>query len=325
VGECGVVDQGECTGEWTEKVATAVGRRREGTVGQVSGLALPKLLPGCILELGCSLSKPLNCHTSGRVQAEVYHCCQSNHCESRPQMSFTDWRKLLNHDRLRTSTSPAAGDQDHEFLSDYYRVVFCSAFRRLQDKTQVSPLAPTDFVRRRLTHSVEVSVVGERMARVIANRLESHIGDNFRDPMGRIVATACLLHDIGNPPFGHEGELAIRDWADTHNIDSPDYRCFDGNAQGFRIAVRLQHQGKEYGLNLTAAVLSTVLKYPEAPVVAEYEERPLNKRGKWSVFSSEWAHYDRVTSLVGLPPGQRHPLCFVVEAADDIVNRLIDI
>lgn len=236
-----------------------------------------------------------------------------------------NWTKLLSHDHLRRSTSPAAGDQNHEFLADYYRVVFCSAFRRLQDKTQVSPLAPTDFVRRRLTHSVEVSIVGERMARVLANRLQPRLGGDYRDQMGRIVATACLLHDIGNPPFGHEGELAIREWTDARDIASPDYRCFDGNAQGFRIAVRLQHHGRDYGLNLTAAVLATVLKYPGCPTALPVKGQPIGDRGKFSFLSSEQHHYDKVRSFVGLPAGQRHPLCYVVEAADDIVNRLVDI
>lgn len=236
------------------------------------------------------------------------------------------WDQLVSPKRLRPSGVTARGDQGNEFLSDYYRVVFSSAFRRLQDKTQVSPLAATDFVRRRLTHSVEVAVVGERMGRVLGKRLESRYSGNpsdFREYLGKIVATACLLHDIGNPPFGHEGELAIREWADSIGVNSADYRCFDGNAQGFRIAVRLQHHGKAYGLNLTAATLATVLKYPRTPTFTPGTE--LHKRGKSSVMSSELHHYEEVRGLVGLSAGQRHPLSFVVEAADDIVNRLVDI
>ncbi|HLL47856.1 MAG TPA: dNTP triphosphohydrolase [Longimicrobiaceae bacterium] len=243
-------------------------------------------------------------------------------------MAASTWKQLVSSKRLRPSSEPTRGDDGNEFLSDYYRVVFSSSFRRLQDKTQVSPLASTDYVRRRLTHSVEVAVVGERMGRVLARRLQAQFaGEDLRDDFGKIVATACLLHDIGNPPFGHEGEMAIRSWADRSCVDCADYRCFDGNAQGFRIAVRLQHQGKAYGLNLTAATLSTMLKYPVVPVfdARKVPAPALRNRGKWSVMASEQHQYEAVRELVGLADGQRHPLSYVVEAADDIVNRLVDI
>lgn len=242
-------------------------------------------------------------------------------------MSDELWTQLISGQRLRPSAEPAPGDEGNEFLSDYYRVAFSSSFRRLQDKTQVSPLAATDYVRRRLTHSVEVAVLGERMGRVVAKRLREHIGAEVREQIGKIVASACLLHDIGNPPFGHEGEAAIRSWADEQNIESADYRCFDGNAQGFRIAVRLQHQGRSHGMNLTAATLATMLKYPAVPEF-DTNQNPLpklRKRGKWSVMSSEEQHYRSVRELVGLDDGKRHPLSYIVEAADDIVNRLVDI
>jgi len=236
------------------------------------------------------------------------------------------WNRLLSTDRLRSSSEPARGDEGNDFLSDYQRVVFSSSFRRLQDKTQVTPLAASDFLRKRLTHSVEVSVVGERMGRVIARRLAGRLPDgDQRDRLGKVVATACLLHDLGNPPFGHEGEQAVRAWADERGLAYADYRGFDGNAQGFRIAVRLQHQGKAYGMNLTAATLSTMLKYPRVPTADETSSENRRKRGKWSVMSSEASHYERVRELVGLRPGARHPLSYVVEAADDIVNRLVDI
>lgn len=111
--------------------------------------------------------------------------------------SSFDWTQALTGSRLRASGSPARGDEGNQFLSDYYRVAFSSAFRRLQDKTQVNPLADTDFVRRRLTHSVEVATVGERMGRVTATRLQDRLQDDHREAFGRIIATASLLHDIG--------------------------------------------------------------------------------------------------------------------------------
>jgi dGTPase len=238
------------------------------------------------------------------------------------------WSQLVTSERLRPPTGPPApGDEGNDFLSDYYRVVFASSFRRLQDKTQVKPLAETDYVRRRLTHSFEVAAVGERMGRVVARRLADRVAiPDERDAFGKIVATACLLHDIGNPPFGHEGELAVREWADKEAPDAVDYRCFDGNAQGFRIAVRLQHLGDPFGMNLTAATLSSMLKYPVTPARDWIDENSsVSKRGKSSVLSSEFAHYQRCAKLVGLELGIRHPLSYLVEAADDIVNRLVDI
>lgn len=237
------------------------------------------------------------------------------------------WSQLLTASRLRPSEGPAPGDEGNHFLSDYYRVVFASSFRRLQDKTQVKPLAETDYVRRRLTHSFEVAAIGERMGRVVAQQLAGRMSvDNARDAVGKVVATACLLHDIGNPPFGHEGELAIRSWADASATGSADYRCFDGNAQGFRIAVRLQHLGKMFGMNLTATTLASMLKYPNTPKIQDIGvSTTVGDRGKWSVLSSERPQYERVAALVGMGHGQRHPLSYLVEAADDIVNRLVDV
>ena len=234
------------------------------------------------------------------------------------------WDTYLSHTRLRSSQSMKTGDEGNDFLSDYQRVVFSSAFRRLQDKTQVNPLAATDFVRRRLTHSVEVATVGERMGRVVAVLLKDRLGVEPWDRVGKVVATACLLHDIGNPPFGHEGELAIRDWAEglPNTVDLPDYRGFDGNAQGFRIVVRLHNHGMPFGANLTSATLASMVKYP-LPSADQPDER-----GKWRKYGfmrTEKYHHDRVRANCGLKEGQRHPLSYVMEAADDIANRLVDL
>lgn len=233
-----------------------------------------------------------------------------------------DWQRALTSERLRQSKPLEPGDEDNAFLSDYYRIVFSSPFRRLQDKTQVTPLAPTDFVRRRLTHSVEVATIGERMGRVVAKGLKDRLGQVPHDQVGKIVACAALLHDIGNPPFGHEGELAIRDWAESlpdHGGPTPDYSRFDGNAQGFRIAVRLHDHGEPYGMNLTAATLAAYVKYPYR------SSSPQSNGKKYGIMATELPHYQWLCETTGLSDGQRHPLSFLVEAADDIVNRLIDI
>lgn len=247
-------------------------------------------------------------------------------------MADFDWEKALSRKRLRPSERAgtgtdelAEGDEGNEFLSDYYRVLFSSSFRRLQDKTQVSPLSDTDFVRRRLTHSLEVATIGERMGRVVATLLDDRLDGVERDAVGKAVATACLLHDIGNPPFGHEGEVAIREWADEYAVEMPDYRCFDGNSQGFRIAVRLHHHGRPYGMNLTAATLTTMLKYPTGAPNPGDIDSDTQKRGKVGVMKAEMHHYHKARNMVGLDEGQRHPLSYLVEAADDIVNRIVDI
>jgi dGTPase len=168
---------------------------------------------------------------------------------------------------------------------------------------------------------VEVSVVGERIGRVIGRHISKSASDIPSDDIAKVVATACLLHDIGTPPFGHEGETAIQDWADSKpcNISSLDCSNFDGNAQGFRIAVRLQGHGLAYGLNLTIAALATYLKYPTLPLPQQ------NPRGKVSAFNTEAMVLNQVLSRVGLSSGKRHPLTLIMEAADDIVNRLVDL
>jgi dGTPase len=242
---------------------------------------------------------------------------------------MVNWSKLLSAERFRPSSPPSQGDEANAFHSDYYRVVFSSAFRRLQDKTQVSPLAASDFVRRRLTHSLEVATVGERMGRVIAVKLSNRISGVPPDQIGKTVATACLLHDIGNPPFGHEGEIAIRAWADTRAPKFHDYCAFDGNAHGFRIAARLSHYGQSHGLNLTAATLASIVKYPTGAATLEdastTKRTLIKKRGKYGYFESEKKLFETLWQRVDLPLGRRHPLSFVMEAADDIVNRLVDL
>ena len=178
-----------------------------------------------------------------------------------------NWQELVDPTRILVDGAPAAASGDHRnaFQRDWDRVIFSTAFRRLHDKTQVFPLPDDDVIHSRLTHSLEVASVGRSLGRLAATRLA--LGDDTENDFGDIVSVACLAHDIGNPPFGHAGEDAIRRYFVQHPIlelsdrQRADLTMYEGNAQGFRILCRLQFQ--EYGgMRLTAATLGAFLKYP---------------------------------------------------------------
>jgi dGTPase len=249
------------------------------------------------------------------------------------------WQKLLTASRPHAEGTGSPEADRTAFQRDFDRIVFSSAFRRLQDKTQVHPLPNSDYVRRRLTHSLEVSCV--------ARSLGTHFGQELRqrrDPslssidelaaqVGQIAAAAALAHDIGNPPFGHVGEEAIGNWFRENGSKLPglspgqksDLESFEGNAQGFRILVRLANNGR--GLHLTAATLGAFTKYPTCSTA-----RGTGYVGhkKYGFFQAEGPHFEKVANKLGLIPSatnqwKRHPLAFLVEAADDICYRIIDV
>jgi dGTPase len=242
------------------------------------------------------------------------------------------WSQLASPERLRPSrvTGRSQLDARTEFENDFDRVVFSSSFRRLRNKAQVFSLEPHDFVRTRLTHSIEVATIGrslgEGAAAGMRAKYEELSGISPRD-IGTIVATACLLHDIGNPPFGHSGEKAIGRWF-SENLDGGvklkvsevqekgDLTEFEGNAQSFRIATRLQWSGQDYGMNLTAASLSTLIKYP----CSSSEVQPKGKKAlkKFGYFKADALAFSLVRSATGLEEHCRHPLTYLMEAADDI-------
>ena len=253
------------------------------------------------------------------------------------------WERLLSPARLGKRNAEPLQAQRSPFQRDYDRIVFSSAFRRLQDKTQVFPLAQSDYVRTRLTHSLEAACVGRSLGTAIGAQLvERHRLEGVHSSdIGAVVAAACLAHDIGNPPFGHSGEDAIRHWFATSPQaarlhaelkENPahfnDFKSFEGNAQGFRILTRLQMPDNHGGLQLTCATLGAFAKYP----VASHPEREPNDRRastkKFSFFHAESALFAEVAERTGLLPGstgwRRHPLALIVEAADDICYRLVD-
>ncbi|MFT7666691.1 MAG: dGTPase [Patiriisocius sp.] len=258
------------------------------------------------------------------------------------------WEQLLSlkkhgvtNKRLRIEEDPTRLG----FEVDYDRIIFSQAFRSLQDKTQVIPLSQTSFVHTRLTHSLEVSVVGRSLGRTAGKailekhpQLESTHGYHFND-FGAIVAAASLAHDIGNPPFGHSGEKAIGDYfANGHGkrfkttLSKKEYQDlidFEGNANGFKIVTESKN-GVDGGLRLTYATLGAFMKYPKESLPKKPTSHIADK--KFGVFQSEISFFEEVAQEIGLTKRgekdavsyNRHPLAFLVEAADDICYTIID-
>ena len=254
-----------------------------------------------------------------------------------------NWSRLLSSTRAEPAEHPA-GDRT-EFEDDLGRIVFSAPVRRLQDKTHVFPLEPHDSVRTRLTHSLEVSNVARDLSQAACRRLADQIPPQYSQSVSTIAAACALLHDIGNPPFGHAGEKAIQDWflrkltedralsavftsAASSGSPAPafqpvaqDFLQFDGNAQMVRLAARLQVLSDSNGLNLTFGTLSAACKY----VVSARETRPdVHERSKPGFFETERQLICRVQHETGTGVA-RNPITYLVEAADDIVNVCIDL
>lgn len=259
-----------------------------------------------------------------------------------------NWDSLLSLKRHGDKNKRLRKEQDETRLGfevDFDRIIFSSAFRSLQDKTQVIPLSKTDFVHTRLTHSLEVSVVGRSLGRSVGKKvLEKHPylsevhGYRFND-FGAIVAAAALSHDIGNPPFGHSGEKAIGEYfksgrgvAYRDQLTDKEYQDlidFEGNANGFRILTETR-QGITGGLRLSYATLGAFMKYPKESLPKRSTSQISDK--KFGFFQSEKELYIDVARELGLKQTRtgedvsfaRHPLTFLVEAADDICYTIID-
>ncbi|WP_319759290.1 deoxyguanosinetriphosphate triphosphohydrolase [Maridesulfovibrio sp.] len=246
------------------------------------------------------------------------------------------WNKLLSKQRIGKEQSNYIDKDRSEFQRDFDRIIFSSAFRRLQDKTQVFPLSRSDYVRTRLTHSLETSSVGRSLGNMVGSRLVEKYSDLDLIPSepGTVVATACLAHDIGNPPFGHSGEDVIRDWFQTSETGSKlcsmidegqrsDFIWFEGNAQGLRNILALQRPYSKGGMQLTCATLAAFTKYP-------YVSGHIKDKKKFGIFASEAEIYAEVAGYLGLTELEdnkwaRHPFAYLVEAADDICYHVIDI
>ena len=249
-----------------------------------------------------------------------------------------DWETLLCRERLG---KPAASSEElgrTPFHKDHDRVIFSGAFRRLGKKTQVHPVSSNDHIHTRLTHSLEVSCVGRSLG--------MRVGEMLRDALphwcapadlGVIIQAACLAHDIGNPPYGHSGEDAIRHWFhkasaqgwldDMSEAQRQDFLNFEGNAQGFRVLTQLEYHQFDGGMRLTYATLGAYLKYPWT---SQHADDAGYKKHKFGCYQAEYPSLLQITDKLGLPLQSeqcwaRSPLVYLVEAADDICYALIDL
>jgi dGTPase len=259
-----------------------------------------------------------------------------------------NWEQLLSLKRQGDTSKRLRKEQDDTRLGfevDYDRIIFSAAFRSLQDKTQVIPLSKTDFVHTRLTHSLEVSVVGRSIGRLVGKKIiekypylkEVH-GFHMND-FGAIVAAASLAHDIGNPPFGHSGEKAIGEYfsigkglrfkAQMNDKEWQDLIDFEGNANGFSVLTG-SRPGIEGGLRISYATLGAFMKYPKESLPKKPTKNIADK--KYGFFQNDKVFFEDVASELGLIANksgndigfERHPLAYLVEAADDICYTIID-
>ena len=252
-----------------------------------------------------------------------------------------DWNKLISNKRLGQEFRHSKPHDDRtEFKRDYDRLIFSAPFRRLQNKTQVFPLPGSIFVHNRLTHSLEVASVGMSLGNDVAHRIikekRPELKDTMFEQIGQIVSTACLAHDLGNPPFGHSGEKAIQ----TFFTEGPgsflkeevspafwdDITHFEGNANAFRLLTHQFKGRRPGGFVMTYSTLASIVKYP-------FSSSAASKKGKFGFFCTEQDYYQRIADEMGIirlsKEGEplryvRHPLVYLVEAADDICYEIMD-
>lgn len=252
-------------------------------------------------------------------------------------MTQMHWELLLDPHRLNDKPRAARDEIGRSpFHKDHDRIVFAGSFRRLGRKTQVHPLTDNDHIHTRLTHSLEVGCVGRSLGMIVGEGLRERLPAWISPAdLGVIIQAACLGHDIGNPPFGHAGEYAIRDWFKRAESDGSglldglsyteraDLLTYEGNAQGFRIVTQIEYNQFKGGMRLTAATLGTLLKYP-------WTVEHGGSAGKFGCYQSEKHLLASVAGHLGLRPRGdgvwcRHPLAYLVEAADDICYALLDL
>ena len=252
-----------------------------------------------------------------------------------------NWQQLISNKRFGLEEIHEMRKDDRsEFQRDFDRLIFSAAFRRLQNKTQVFPLPGSIFVHNRLTHSLEVSCVGRSLGDSISNRLLSkhpELVATHVSEIGAIVSAACLAHDLGNPPFGHSGEKAISTYfsegkglalkGQLSPMEWEDLTHFEGNANAFRLLTHQFLGRRKGGFVMTYSTLASIVKYPYPSILA-------GKKSKFGYFVSEMDDYLKIAQELGIkrlsaegeaPLYARHPLVYLVEAADDICYQMMDI
>lgn len=257
------------------------------------------------------------------------------------------WEQLLSSTRIRGGSANKkykTTDLRSEFEKDYHRIIGSASFRRLQDKTQVFPLDKSDFIRTRLTHSLEVSSFGKSLGQNIGENILTYRKDagftpQMKEDICNILQCAGLIHDIGNPPFGHFGETAIREWFERNlpvlkvgdrtieQMLTPqmreDFYHFEGNAQALRLVTKLHYLVDENGMNLTYALLNTIVKYPGSSLDINPKTGDIKDK-KMGFYYADEAVYRTIEAETGTN-GSRHPLTFILEAADDLAYKTADI
>lgn len=246
------------------------------------------------------------------------------------------WGLLLGDKRFREKSSTIPSDGRNPFENDYGRLISSAPIRRLQDKTQVFPLEESDFIRTRLTHSLEVSYIGSSISQSIEKKLieKGDLSIELKGNLSSLLRVAGLVHDLGNPPFGHFGEEAVKqffkDYFETKNDstlteeEKNDFKFFDGNVQTFRILSKLYYFGDEFGYNLTFSSLASVVKYPSNSTEGNKGSNPEIAKKKFGYFITERKTYESINEYFQLN-NKRHPVVYLLEAADDIAYSAADI
>ena len=270
-----------------------------------------------------------------------------------------NWEQLLSTEtQVKREVEPEdfAKYPMDDLEKDYKAIISSAAFRRLQDKTQVFPLDKSDFVRTRLTHSLEVSTIGRQLGIMITRNATGYLPDDFKNKDGKdklvekipeVLSCAGLLHDLGNPPFGHFGEVVIGDWFKnefqkeefcykkiairellTEQMQS-DLKNFEGNAQALRILSKIRNKGKSHEINLTTGVIGALIKYPTDSLHVTNKKDPDIRRHKLGYYLAEQETFEKVSKETGTWIDEknvaRHPLTFLMEAADDIAYSTADL
>ncbi len=257
-----------------------------------------------------------------------------------------EWRQLLSTKRSRRTSGRRGTGSDlrSEFEKDYQRIIGSASFRRLQDKTQVFPLDKSDFIRTRLTHSLEVSSFAKSLGQNIGENILAYHRDpgftpQMKEDICNILQCAGLIHDIGNPPFGHFGEVEIREWFERElsvrrfrgtpiaqvlsEQMKQDLYHFEGNAQALRLVTKLHFLVDDNGMNLTYALLGTIIKYPVSSIQADSRSGDIKDK-KMGYYYADREIFEDIQKETGTD-GSRHPLAFILEAADDIAYKTADI